>query len=161
MIVYRVETSFCLQDYFDEFNRNPASPYGNSGSPSIEAIIWLQENGVNFSRFSHHCDNTEFNASNVPGPSKDQKLVNSLLKYHGALHWEYMDNPLEEFIFGFSDVDSCKRWFIASEREELNDSGFYLAMYEIDKKFVCEGDFQTVFIREKSELVGFLEIDKI
>lgn len=57
--------------------------------------------------------------------------------------------PFERaFVFGFETLSQVNDWFSPQDRKKLDDHGFFLSTYEVDKEHVHLGRKQLIFNRK-------------
>ncbi|QQG32173.1 hypothetical protein CkP1_0011 [Citrobacter phage CkP1] len=162
MLIYRVETRFCVEDSSESISKYPSSPYSHTAFPSPDSHVWLQENGINFNSFCHHFYSPGFRDSNIPTVYEDRGLYSNLKKFYMIERFEgNFSKFLNPFIFGFESTSAIRRWFIKEERADLEDFGFYVAIYEVPDDHVVLGDKQLLFIREYAVQTGYMLFSEI
>jgi hypothetical protein len=87
-----------------------------------------------------------------PAPCKDAKLWANLSKVR-----------TEDYVFGFSSLDQCKKWFYDPILlEHLAFAGMVLNVYDVKNYF--EGFTQAVFLKSehvKNKIVETISLEKI
>lgn len=60
-----------------------------------------------------------------------------------------------KYVFGFKDVEQYKNWaFNPYWRKRFSELGVFLSIYEVEKRYVREGEGQLIFIKEKATLIS-------
>ena len=60
---------------------------------------------------------------------------------------------ISAFFYGFTSKAQLKRWFLSSDRLNLDRDGFFVSVYEIDRKFCFSDEYQAAFWKEKAEFI--------
>jgi hypothetical protein len=63
----------------------------------------------------------------------------------------------EDHIFGFGTREQLDGWFKGFKRK-LHEAGFVIRIFEAPDETTIESEFQTIFIREESELVQTIPV---
>lgn len=90
---------------------------------------------------------------------------------HHSLSWYAMDTmpgPKEEnlhfnpgeHVFGFVSLDQLRVWW-KRDHEDLQDAGFYVAQYKVDRRCVSVSPTQCAFKIKKAKLIGWQELDQV
>lgn len=67
-------------------------------------------------------------------------------------------NPGEHF-FGFVNMEQLYKWW-KRDYEDLQDAGFYIAQYKVDRRCVAISPTQCAFKIKKAKLIGWQELDQ-
>ena len=85
-----------------------------------------------------------------PGPQECSKIKSTFGR-----------NVPIDYNFGFYSLASLKSWFTKSDRKLLKEDGYSVNVYRVPQKSYFRATKQCVFIKEDSEFVEKLDIDKI
>ena len=63
--------------------------------------------------------------------------------------------------FGFNSIYQLKKWFSRDELSFLKESGMVLKLYKVDRSVTITDGYQTVFEKEFSHFIKYIDISKI
>ena len=87
---------------------------------------------------------------NRPGPGECPKIKSTFGR-----------NVPIDYNFGFYSLASLKTWFPKSDRKLLKEDGYSISVYKVPKKSYFRATKQCIFIKEDSEFIEKIDIDKI
>ena len=92
-----------------------------------------------------------------PLPREDSRLIQSLR--HKELYTSWDANSMH---YGFGSLDQLRRWIYADlAKQELDELGFAVSVYEIPDNRCAVGDTQAVFFINEATKVNSLKITEI
>ena len=90
-------------------------------------------------------------------PRHDWKLWEALQVYADSNEDEDVEDALQEFRFGFSDLVQLRKWVYRDDWiGRMNEMGLVLVEYECEDWDVLEGYYQAVFKNPKQAKMNFL-----
>lgn len=149
MLIYRVEAR-----YSGINGHMHISPYGHI-APDTALHLYLDENGINYRRFIHHIDfddpiELDILRHRAPAPYMDKGLKVLLDDYY-----------VGDYHFGFESSKCITNWFSVEEIETLIDSGFYIAVFDVNRTNCLIGDKQILFKIEKAVQIGCIYLQEL
>ena len=90
------------------------------------------------------------NSLKRPTPKESSKMIK-----------QSKDFPISDYHFAFYSLSSLKIWFPKSDRKLLYKDGYQVSIYKVPKVSYIKIRKQCLFIKEDSEFIEKIDIDKI
>lgn len=90
------------------------------------------------------------NSLKRPTPQESSKMIK-----------QSKDFPISDYHFAFYSLSSLKAWFSKSDRKLLYEDEYQVSVYKVPKVSYIKIRKQCLFIKEDSEFIEKIDIDKI